>query len=56
VWENPRNLKGVANYNISDRMGDEALYKVIQSDPLRQNQDWLLDLIYDANAIEKKKS
>jgi len=55
VWENQRNLEGVANYNVNDRLGNEALYKVIQSDPLRQNQDWLLDLIYDANAIEKKE-
>ncbi len=53
VWENKRNLDGVANYNVDDRLVNEAPHKVIQSDPLRQNQDWLLDLIYDANAIEK---
>ncbi|WP_430413823.1 AAA family ATPase [Parasphingorhabdus sp.] len=55
AWLNESNLKGRADfffrsgvYNVSDR-------DLVQQSPLRDIQSWLLDLIYDAFAIEKTR-
>jgi hypothetical protein len=54
AWLNIDNLKNAANYGSSKRLQGVSGRKIINYSPLRENQDWLLDVIYDSFAIERK--
>ena len=54
AWLNKESLKGKAEYTILKHIQGYADRKIIQHSPLRENQNWLLDLTYDSSVFEIK--
>lgn len=54
AWLNKENLKGKPGYTILKHIKGYADRKIIQHSPLRENQNWLLDLTYDSSVFEIK--
>lgn len=52
AWLNKDNLNNRARYTELSRIEGETTRKVINYSPLRDNQNWLFDVIYDSNALE----
>lgn len=52
AWLNADHLKSVAKYARTPSMQGLSGRRVIAQTPLADNQDWLLDVIYDAFALE----
>ena len=52
AWLNEENLKAHAQYMNLKHMQGHTERKVINYSPLRDNQNWLFDLIYDRAAFE----
>ncbi len=52
AWLNKENLKGKPGYTILKHIQGYADRKIIQHSPLRENQNWLLDLTYDSSVFE----
>lgn len=55
AWLNELNLINKVDYLSLKRYSGISNRPVIHYTPLKEIQNWLLDLIYDANAIEKKE-
>ncbi|MCF4099729.1 AAA family ATPase [Maritalea mediterranea] len=55
AWLNELNLKNRPLYNTDKKFQGISNRPVVQYSPLKQIQDWLLDLIYDSHAIEGHK-
>lgn len=53
AWLNEGNLKNKVEYFDAKRIQGFSNRSVIQYAPMKENQSWLLDLIYDSHAIEK---
>ncbi|MCZ4090606.1 AAA family ATPase [Sinorhizobium psoraleae] len=54
AWLNTENLRNVTNYASARRIQGISNRQIINSSPLRDNQSWLLDVIYDSFAIERR--
>ncbi|HEV7321537.1 MAG TPA: AAA family ATPase [Ensifer sp.] len=54
AWLNIENLRNVATYSNPSRTQNVSNRQVINYAPLRLNQSWLLDVIYDSFAIERQ--
>lgn len=54
AWLNEASLKNVVAYFDAKRVDGISDRPVIQYAPMKDNQSWLLDLIYDAFAAERK--
>lgn len=54
AWLNERNLKNRTSYASHGRYTSRTNRPIIHYSPMRDLQTWLLDLIYDSNAIERK--
>ncbi|WP_048655332.1 AAA family ATPase [Sinorhizobium fredii] len=54
AWLNADNLRNITNYASQKRIQGMSNRNVIISSPLRENQSWLLDVIYDSLAIERR--
>lgn len=54
AWLNLENLKNRAEYSRTSGMSGNSDRRIINYSPLKQNQDWLLDIIYDSHAIERR--
>lgn len=54
AWLNSENLKNIASYNSAIKFAGHSRRKLVNYAPLRENQNWLLDVIYDSLAIERK--
>ncbi len=54
AWLNIENLKSTASYRVDARMQGVSGRQIINSSPLRDNQNWLLDIVYDSYAVERK--
>ena len=54
AWLNEERLKRKPEYTILKHIEGYADRKIIQDSPLRENQNWLLDLIYDSSVFEIK--
>ena len=54
AWLNQRNLKGIADYSRVSNVMSDAKRVIINQAPLKNNQDWLLDIIYDSFALDQK--
>lgn len=52
AWLNEENLKSKAEYTILKHIQGYTDRKIIQYSPLRDNQNWLLDLTYDSSVFE----
>ena len=52
AWLNKENLKRKSEYTIFKHIEGYADRKIIQHSPLRENQNWLLDLTYDSSVFE----
>lgn len=55
AWLNELNLRNKANYASLKNYSNYSNRPVIIYAPMRDLQNWLLDLIYDSNALETKK-
>lgn len=53
VWLNELNLKNRAKYNTDRKIQGISNRPIVQHAPLREIQNWLLDLIYDSYALER---
>jgi len=53
-WLNENNLKNKVEYYRTSGFQNNSDRKVISHSPLKENESWLLDLIYDANALENQ--
>ena len=56
AWLNKHNLRNQASYPALENFSNYSNRPVINYAPLRDLQDWLLDLIYDRFAVEKNQS
>ena len=54
AWLNKESLKRKPEYTILKHIKGYADRKIIQHSPLRENQNWLLDLTYDSSVFEIK--
>ena len=54
AWLNEENLKAKAQYMDLTYTTGHTSRKIIQYSPLRDNQNWLFDVIYDMTAFEGK--
>ena len=54
AWLNVDNLVNMTTYLSTKQMKGVSGRKIIDYSPLRENQNWLLDLLYDSFAIERK--
>ena len=54
AWLNQDNLTNYTSYSRISSMKGYSGRRVIQQAPLRHNQEWLLDVLFDALAIERK--
>lgn len=54
AWLNANNLRSAAKYSRTPSIQGLSGRRVIAQSPLADNQDWLLDVIYDAFALESK--
>ena len=54
AWLNERNLKAQAQYMDLKHFNGHTDRKVINHSPLRDNQNWLFELIYDRGAFEMR--
>lgn len=54
AWLNEEDLKSKAEYTTLKHMRGYADRKIIQHSPLRESQNWLLDLTYDSRVFEIK--
>jgi hypothetical protein len=52
AWLNIHNLKSKANYSELKHISRYSNRNIISTSPLKQNKDWLLDLIFDRQAFE----
>lgn len=52
AWLNEENLKAQAQYMNLKHMAGQTERKVINHSPLRDNQNWLFDLLYDRAVLE----
>ena len=52
AWLNEESLKRKPEYTILKHIEGYADRKIIQHSPLRENQNWLLDLTYDSSVFE----
>lgn len=52
AWLNIDNLKSKANYSDIKRISRYSNRNIISTSPLKNNKDWLLDLIFDRQAFE----
>ena len=52
AWLNEDNLNNRARYTELSRIEGRTIRKVINYSPLRDNQNWLFDVIYDSVAFE----
>ena len=52
AWLNEESLKNKAEYTTLKRIKGYTDRKIIQHSPLRDNQNWLFDLIYDYSVFE----
>ncbi|WP_136620935.1 MULTISPECIES: AAA family ATPase [Mesorhizobium] len=53
-WLNQLNLQNKSNYLAANQVKGNSNRRIINYAPMRENQDWLLDVLYDAEAIERK--
>lgn len=51
-WLNVDNLKERPVYKANKKISGISNRNIICSSPLKQNQDWLLDVLYDRNVLE----
>lgn len=54
AWLNQHNLLNKSSYIKLNNLQSQTDQPMIVYSPMRDNQDWLLDLIYDAYALEQK--
>jgi len=54
AWLNIDNLKSTATYRVAKRIQGVSGRQIINFSPLQDNQNWLLDIIYDSFAIERQ--
>lgn len=54
AWLNEANLRAKAQYMHLIRLEGHTNRRVVTYSPLRENQNWLFDLLYDALALETK--
>lgn len=52
AWLNEENLNAKANRMATSRLQDQTNRRIISYSTLRNNQDWLFDIIYDRAAFE----
>lgn len=52
AWLNIENLKGKANYSDLKRVSRYSNRNIVCTSPLKNNKDWLLDLIFDRQTFE----
>ncbi len=52
AWLNEDNLRAKAQYMHLTSLQDHTNRRVVTYSPLRENQDWLFDLLYDARVLE----
>lgn len=52
AWLNLDNLKTKANYSDLKRISRYSNRSIVCTSPLKENKDWLLDLIFDRQAFE----
>lgn len=52
AWLNVDNLKSKANYTELKRISRYSNRNILSTSPLKNNKDWLLDLIFDRQAFE----
>ena len=53
AWLNEESLINRAQYPSLSRMVNDSNRPIISTAPLKKNQDWLLDILYDSFAIER---
>jgi len=53
-WMNQENLQNKSNYASLNQTKGVSNKKIITYSPMKDNQDWLLDVIYDSFALERK--
>ncbi|MBZ9600494.1 AAA family ATPase [Phyllobacterium chamaecytisi] len=53
AWLNIDNLLNVATYTHHKNIAGVSNRKIINYSPLRDNQNWLLDILYDSFALER---
>ncbi|MEL6467542.1 MAG: AAA family ATPase [Pseudomonadota bacterium] len=54
AWLNEVSLKNVVEYFDAKRFAEISERPIVQYAPMRENQKWLLDLIYDSFAVERR--
>ena len=54
AWLNEHNLLNKVNYTSLKNFSSYSNRPIVNYAPMREIQSWLLDLIYDSNAIERK--
>ncbi|KQN73592.1 AAA family ATPase [Devosia sp. Leaf64] len=54
AWLNQDNLKNYTNYTKRSGFRKISDRRIIQQTPLSQNQEWLLDIIYDSFAVNSR--
>jgi hypothetical protein len=54
AWLNQENLINRASYLSLKSLAEVSNRTLINYSPLKTNQEWLLDLLYDCNVLEKK--
>ncbi len=54
AWLNERNLNRVARLEMIEHMSGRTDRRIINVDPLRNNQDWLFDLLFDRSVLEAR--
>lgn len=56
AWLNEANLRNKASYASLKRFSDYSNRPIVNYAPMRDLQNWLLDLIYDSFALERKSA
>ncbi|TGP57387.1 ATP-binding protein [bacterium M00.F.Ca.ET.230.01.1.1] len=54
AWLNITNLQNKATYLTASQIKGQSNRRIINYSPMKENQDWLLDVLYDSQAIERK--
>lgn len=54
AWLNDLSLRNKVDYSVLNRFEGISNRKIIEYAPMKENQSWLLDIIYDSYAVERQ--
>ena len=54
AWVNERDLRNKIEYPYIERMSGLSNRKIIEYTPMKNNQSWILDLLYESHTVERK--